>query len=188
MRNDTQMQVLSQSIVNRDIAKQDQQAMAPYKHKFRELTTSKDIILRGNTMLIPSLLQSKTVRLAHEGHQGLVKTMQHVRKRIWFPGIDRKLTIAVEECLPCQAITNTRQQKSFKMVELPNGPCERLRADLFIPLPNKEYVLVVQCLYSCFPSVEIVKSPSASAIIPAMDKIMMNFGIRYKLDTDNRRH
>ena len=118
--SDPQKQALSQSIVNEYIAKQDQQALAPYKHTFKELTTSKDIILRGNTILIPSLLQSKVVRLANEGYEGLVTTNQYARGRIWFPGIDRKLTIAVEECLPCQAVTNTRQQKPFKMAELTN--------------------------------------------------------------------
>ena len=50
------MQPLSQSIVNKYIPKQDQQALAPYKHTFKELTTSNDITLRGNTILIPSLL------------------------------------------------------------------------------------------------------------------------------------
>ena len=55
------------------------------------------------------------------------------------------------------------------MMELPNGPSEHLQADLFGLLLSKEYVLVVQCLYSCFPAIEIVTSTLASAIIPTMD-------------------
>ena len=74
MRNEPQMQALSQPIVNGYIAKQGQQALAPYKHILKEFTTSDDVILRGNTILIPSSLHSKAVCLAYEGHQGLLKT------------------------------------------------------------------------------------------------------------------
>ena len=59
------------------------------------------------------------------GNHCLVKTKQYARKHIYA----RKLTIAVEECLTCQAVTNTRQQELFKMMELPNGPWEYLRAN-----------------------------------------------------------
>ena len=142
------MQALSQSIVNGYIAKQDQQTLAPYKHTFKELITSNDIILRGNTVLIPSSLQPKAIWLANEGHWELVKTMQYARECIWFLGIYRKLPIAVEEFLPCQAVFNTRQQEPFKMAELLNGPWEHLQADLSWPLPSKDYELAVQCLYS----------------------------------------
>ena len=45
MHNDPQMQALSQSIVNGYIAKQDQQVLAPYKHTFKELIESDNIIL-----------------------------------------------------------------------------------------------------------------------------------------------
>ena len=72
------------------------------------------------------------------------------------------------------------------MTELPNGPWEHLRGDFFGPLLIKEYILVVQCLYSHFSAIEIVKSTSASAIIWAMGKIMTKFIIPYKLGTDNR--
>ena len=58
---------------NPSISKQDQQAMAPYRHTFKELTTSDDIVLRGNKILMPSTLQSKAVLIAHGGHQGLLK-------------------------------------------------------------------------------------------------------------------
>ena len=71
------------------------------------------------------------------------------------------------------------------MTELPNGPWKHIYAYIFGELISKEYVLVVQCLYSDFPVVEIITSTSASANIPTRDNIMANFGIPYKLNTDN---
>ena len=42
-----------------------------------------------------------------------------------------------------------------------------------------------QCLYSRYPAVEIVHSISAAAVIPAIDKILSDIGIPFKLGTDN---
>lgn len=47
-----------------------------------------EILLRGSRLVIPSSLQRKIVDIAHEGHQGIVKTKQSLREKIWFPGID----------------------------------------------------------------------------------------------------
>lgn len=93
--------------------------------------------------------------------------------------------MAVEECLRCQVVSNTRQQELFGMTELPNEPWGHLWADLFGLFLSTEYLLVVQCLCSCFSAVEIVPPTSASAIIRSMGKILTNFGIPYKPCTDN---
>ncbi|CAB4045358.1 Hypothetical predicted protein, partial [Paramuricea clavata] len=48
-----------------------------------------DIVLRGSRIVIPHSLQHRAISIAHEGHQGLVKTKQLIREKIWFPGIDK---------------------------------------------------------------------------------------------------
>ena len=48
-----------------------------------------------------------------------------------------------------------------------------------------EYLLVVQCLYSRFPAVEIISSTGHKAVIPALDRIMSAFGIPDKLGSHN---
>ena len=52
-----------------------------------ELTVnaSKNIILRGSRLIVPQTLRARAISIAHEGHQGLVKTKQLIREKIWFP-------------------------------------------------------------------------------------------------------
>ena len=47
-----------------------------------ELTVSSDsmIILRGSCIFIPSTLRERAIDIAHEGHQGLVKTKKLLRE------------------------------------------------------------------------------------------------------------
>ena len=68
-----------------------------------ELTTNDeaDIILRGPHIIMSSLLRHRAISIAHEGHQGLVKTKQLIREKIWFPGIDKDVKERIEACLAC---------------------------------------------------------------------------------------
>ena len=40
-------------------------------------------------LVMPFTLQTRVIDLAHEGHQGLVKSKQLMRTKVWFPGIDK---------------------------------------------------------------------------------------------------
>ena len=47
-----------------------------------------DLLLRGNWIVIPVSLHTKMVNLAHEGHQGLIRTKNLLRQKVWFSGMD----------------------------------------------------------------------------------------------------
>ena len=61
------------------------------------------IILRGSRIILPERLCLKAVHIAHEGHQGLVKTKQLLREKVWYPGIDKLAKNAVDTSILCQA-------------------------------------------------------------------------------------
>ena len=54
-------------------------------------------------IVIPSTLRSKAVDLARGGHQGIMKTKQLIRDKVWFPGIDKLVEEKVKNCLSCQS-------------------------------------------------------------------------------------
>ena len=53
-----------------------------------ELTASDElrIILRNSRIVVPTAIRNKAIQLAHECHQGLVKTKHLLREKVWFPG------------------------------------------------------------------------------------------------------
>jgi hypothetical protein len=54
--------------------------------------------MRSNRVVIPLILQRCVVLIAHDGHQGVSKTKELLRSKVWFVGIDR----LVEEVIWCQ--------------------------------------------------------------------------------------
>ena len=156
-------------------------------HKIRdELTVvpTRDLIMRRNCIVIPLSARIKIVELAHEGHQGIVKTKQLLRERVWFPGIDKMVERKITQCIPCQATSASTLREPLQMSNLPNGPWLEVSID-FADLPSGEHLLVVVDDYSRYPVVEIVTSTSAKAVIPKLDAIFAQFGIPQIARSDN---
>ena len=60
------------------------------------VSASGNLILRGTRIVIPQSLQEHVINLAHEGHQGLVKTKSLLREKVWFPNIDKLVETKVK--------------------------------------------------------------------------------------------
>ena len=152
-----------------------------------ELTVNNqaNIILRGSRIVVPKTLRDRAVSIAHEGHQGLVKTKQLLREKIWFPGIDDKVKQKIDRCVACQANSCGSRPDPLQMSPLPPEPWHTVHMDFCGPFPTGEYLFVVIDAYSRFPEVEIVHSTSASAIIPKMDRIFSTHGIPVTIKSDN---
>ena len=71
--------------------------------KVKEGLTIADLILCGNRIVVPTVLQKRAVEIAHEGHQGIVKTKTLLWEKVWFPGIDGMVKEAIQNCIACQA-------------------------------------------------------------------------------------
>ena len=161
--------------------------LKPYHTVKDELTTSDnfDLLLRGNRIVIPEVLQQRVLSLAHGGHQGIIKTKALLREKVWFPQIDKKAETMVRNCLACQATTPEAQpQEPIQTGQMPEHPWTHLSADFFGPI-NNTYLLVIVDEHSRYPIVEACSSTSADAVIPILDRIFAMLGTPQVLKTDN---
>ena len=145
---------------------------------------SSQVILCGTRIAVPSKLQECVVNLAHEGHQGVVKTKSLLREKVWFPGFDKMVEKKVQSCCACLVSTPESKREPLSMSPLPKAPSSELSMD-FAELPNSEYLLIITDDYSRYPVVETVKSTSANTVIPKVDKVFCEFGIPDVVKTDN---
>lgn len=47
--------------------------------------------MRFDKLFVPQFLQTRTIKLAHEGHQGIVETKSLLRQKLLFSGINRQV-------------------------------------------------------------------------------------------------
>nr|XP_006811241.1 PREDICTED: uncharacterized protein K02A2.6-like [Saccoglossus kowalevskii] len=148
------------------------------------ITVSKDLVLHGNWIIILQILQQKIIDIAHEDHQGIVKTKQLIREKVWFPKIYAMVEQTINLCIACQATTVDKSHKPLKMSKLPDGPWLEVSVD-FADLATREYLLVVTDDYSRFPEVEVISSTSARTVIPRLDRIFSLLCTMLIVRTDN---
>ena len=156
-----------------------------YKAVKDELTNLGKLILRGTRIVIPEKLRDHVLNLAHEGHQGIVKTKARLRSKVWWPGIDKDAEQHVRACRSCQLVGTPQVPEPLVRTKFPDKPWEDLAADLMGPLPSGESILVLVDYYSRYIEVAILKSTTSAKLIMELDRIFSIHGIPLSVRTDN---
>ncbi|XP_028412059.1 uncharacterized protein K02A2.6-like [Dendronephthya gigantea] len=115
----------------------------------------------------------------------LKKTKQLLREKVWYPGIDKDVKTEIDDCIPCQATSQNVTPEPLQMTTLPTAPWSQVSTDFCGPFPSGDYLLVVIDDYSRYPEVEVLRSTSAEATIPKLDRIFATHGIPDVMKSDN---
>lgn len=93
-------------------------------------------IVRGiYRLLVPESLQRKLIELAHESHQGIVRTKQRLRQFYWWPKMDNQTEVLIRNYHTCKqndkyAVTH---DAPLNPVELPSAAWEKVCTDIVGP-------------------------------------------------------
>ena len=150
-----------------------------------ELTFIGHVILGGRRIVVPQALRKRVVSLAHEGHQGVVKTEERLRTKVWWPGMNRDAERRCVECYGCQLVTKNVPPPPVKPTVLPQQPWEEVAVDLMGPLPSGEHLLVLVDYYSRWMEVDDIRTTSSKTIIHCLDAQFARHGLPRGLHTDN---
>ena len=83
-----------------------------------ELKMSQRLIIKPvlSFVAVPENFRERAISIrAHEGHQGLVKTIQLLWEKLWFPKIDDRVKTRVDHYVACQANTSGSRPDPLQM-------------------------------------------------------------------------
>ena len=115
---DPQLQLLTTAVQSGYMHNTEKGMLKPCRDIFSELSVAQGLILRGSKLVVPEELRPQVITLAHEGHQGIVRTKQFLRATTWFPGMDKLMEEEIAHCLPCQVTVKSLQQEPLKPTKL----------------------------------------------------------------------
>ncbi|KAL6463363.1 hypothetical protein MHYP_G00277540 [Metynnis hypsauchen] len=110
--------------------------LQPYFTIRHELTVMNECIVRGShRLLVPESLQKRLVVLAHETHQGIVRTKQRLRELYWWPRMDFQIETCIKNCSACQQNdkTTVTHDAPLQPVPLPTAAWEKVSVDIIGP-------------------------------------------------------
>ena len=138
-------------------------------------------MMRGKRIVIPLSIRSEVLRLAHEGHQGIVKMKNRLRTKAWWPTIDHDAAQVCKSCHGCQVVGEFCAPEPMQRVEPPSEPWQHVAIDILDTLPSGENVLVVVDYYSLFFEVVIMHSTTSRKMIEALTPIFTRYGYPFNL-------
>ena len=179
---DEELQLVQRAL---ETSKWDDKSISAYVAVREEITTVNGVLLRGQRLIIPYSLRSRTIALAHRGHLGIVKTKQNLRTKVWWPKVDKQAEQHVKECLTCQISGNPEPPPPLAVVSPPIEPWSCVHVDFYGPTPTGEHILVMLDETTGFPEVEIMTKTTAFLTIRAFDKVFARHGLPCTLKSDN---
>ena len=150
-----------------------------------ELSQVDGVLLRGNNIVIPVSLREHIISLAHEGHQGIVKTKQRLRSKVWWPGIVKQAELVCSRCIDCMTVSMPQAPQPLSMTKFPEKPWSFLSADLLGPLPNGQSIIVMVDYYSRYFECAFLNGTKSENVIEFMDTVFTRFGYCDSIRTDN---
>ena len=150
--------------------------MPHYPSVKNELCVLGKLVMRGTRIVIPQSLRSEVLRLAHEGHQGIVKMKNRLRTKVWWPKMDHDVEKVCKSCHGCQVVGEFCAPEPMQRVEPPSGPWQDVAIDVLGPFPSGENLLVVVDYYSRFFEVVIMRSTTSQKMIEVLTPIFTQYG------------
>ena len=152
-----------------------------YLHMKNELCSYGQLLLRGSRIVILQVLQEHVMKMAHEGHQGIVKTKCRLRSKVWWPVVDADAHKLCKSCQGCQADSEYSAPEPLARAYPPSGPCRDCAADIMGPLPSGENLHVIVDYYSRYFEVVILRSTTSAKVIDSLKPIFAQFGVSHTL-------
>jgi len=95
--------------------------LKPYWAVQSSLTLNNSLLLYNNRIVVPSALQSETVRKIHEGHQGIEQCRQRAQSSVWWLGVTKRIAQYVQQCSVC-AQEDDHKKQPLLYTSLPDYP------------------------------------------------------------------
>ena len=134
----SQLEKLSVRILSGDWDKHKKDPdVAPFNEIHQEVSIVDDLIFRTNRIVIPTSLQRKVIKAAHQlGHPGMMKTKKALGEKYWFPTMNSMVEQIITECYECQVTTKQYRKEPVKVTDIPKKPWEIIAVDFGGPCPD----------------------------------------------------
>lgn len=156
-----------------------------FKPFYTELCRVGNLLLRGDRLVIPESLRSRTLQIAHESHPGIEVMKRRLRLKVWWPRLDKDVEKYVKQCKCCTLVSGQNPPEPLQTTKMPDRPWADLAADFLGPLPSGHNLLVIVDYFSRFTEIIVMKQITAAQTVRALHETFCRFGFPESLKTDN---
>ena len=183
--NDSVMQVLQDIVLEGWPSKRVEVPLEIRQYwTFREEISCIDgLLFKGQKLIVPHAPRAQMLEKIHESHQGIVKSKQHARDLLFWPGMMTQIEEQVAKCFKCSQYQTAHAKEPMIITETPERPWSKIAADLF-EYQGNGYLLCVD-YYSKWIEVDKLDDLTSKNTISYLKSQFSRHGIPDHLITDN---
>jgi hypothetical protein len=195
VEKDTVLQTVRQFVKGKwPNAKSIRQDIKPYFRVRHCLHVTSDdfLVLNEKRIVVPAQMRDKLLRLAHDGHPGIVRMKRKLRQSYWWPGMSSESERFVTGCEGC--LFSAKSQSRIKPTETKPAitakrPMEQISIDIQGPFANaprhERFLVVLTDNFSRYPWVLATGDICSNRIMEWIDEVFSQFGYPDSLLSDN---
>ena len=164
--------------------KQTPDYLQVFKTKQLELTIEGKCLMWGHRIVIPSKMRPQVLGELHSAHAEVIKNETFSQILCLEANIDKDIELIGKECLLCLENSSNPPRAVFHVWDWPDKPKDRVHADFLGPVEGQMYLIIVDA-HSKWVEIKVMKDVTASTTIEALKEYLVNWGIPFKLVTDN---
>ncbi|XP_058826785.1 uncharacterized protein K02A2.6-like [Topomyia yanbarensis] len=144
-----------------------------------ELCDVGGVLVRGDRIVIPTLLRRRVLDIAHDGHPGMRMMKSYLRSAVWWPKLDSDVETYVKKCRGCTLVTVPDAPEPMI------GSWEDIAVDFLGPLLEDQHLFVVVDSYSRYLEVCEMTRTESKDTIDRLREIFSRYGVPSLIKADN---
>lgn len=155
----------------------------PYFPIKNELHVLNGLVLKNNSIVVPISMRNDTLKLLHEGHQGVKSCQNLARNSVYWPNMYSNIQTFIDACHICLTYRRNNTKETLKPHEIKPIPWYKVGVDIF-ELNSRKYLLVVD-YYTKYVELALLSNSTATSVINHLKSIFSRHGIPKILQSDN---
>ena len=148
-----------------------------------ELYIEDNLVMKGDTIVVPKSLQAEYVRKLHNGRLDAESCKRRAREILFWPRMSKDIENFVKMCAVCNSCKSHLQKEPLMMHDMPSRPWSIVATDLF-QWNGNNYLVTVDS-YSGWYEIDLLGSNSSIAVIKKLKNHFPRYGIPDELYSDN---
>lgn len=183
IKNDATLQKIIYAIQNESWTDSD---LKTYRVFRQEIYLWDNILWKSDKVILPLVLRSNALTIAHMGHPGVISMQRILRSRVWWPGIDQDIKDVVKTCEGCILVERTDPPEPLKMTMMPEKAWQCLAIDFFDATARNIHLLVIVDYHSRYVCIKhMSKDKTAEEVIIKLEEVFAIFDYPASIKSDN---
>ena len=139
----------------------------------------------GNSprILIPKSLRTQVTKNLHAANQGSTSMLARARHSVYWPGMDRDITVHCETCLQCRQNAPSKPKEPLMPSVIPEYPFQHVASDMF-EIDDHSYLAYVDRLTAFAELAFFPGSTTSAAIVNVLREFFHRWGVPEEISLD----